>query len=157
MGPPLYEGRVSPPPVCNLLVISAVLQSVALAMKRMARASIERCRGRSSRVGQGEGFRWMGSIELVRAITGAASLFLFLFSVNDAAAQSAPASPKLPWHSPAARQIEDDARKLRDFRPGADPTQSYSLAELIDLAEKPNPETRVAWERAPPHAAALSL
>jgi hypothetical protein len=29
-----------------------------------------------------------------------------------------------------------------------DPTHTYSLAELIDLAERNNPRTRVAWERA---------
>jgi outer membrane protein TolC len=46
---------------------------------------------------------------------------------------------------------------LRDFRFGADPTQSYSLAELIDLAETHNPETRVAWERARSQAAALGI
>jgi outer membrane protein len=29
-----------------------------------------------------------------------------------------------------------------------DPTHSYSLAELIDIAEHNNPRTRILWERA---------
>ena len=100
---------------------------------------------------------YVGSIEVVRAITRAAILFLFLLGVNHASAQSAPVSPNLPWHSPAEKQIEDDARRLRDFRLRTDPTQTYSLAELIDLAETHNPETRVAWERARAQAAALGV
>ena len=94
---------------------------------------------------------------MVRAISRPVILCLFLLSVNHASAQSAPASPNRPWHSPAERQVEDDARRLRDFRLGADPTHSYSLAELIDLAETHNPETRVAWERARAQAAALGI
>ncbi len=94
---------------------------------------------------------------MVKAISRPVILCLFLLSVNHASAQSAPASPNRPWHSPAERQVEDDARRLRDFRLGADPTHSYSLAELIDLAETHNPETRVAWERARAQAAALGI
>jgi outer membrane protein len=94
---------------------------------------------------------------VVRAITRAAILFLFLLGVSHASAQSAPASPNRPWHSPAERQVEDEARRLRDFRLGGDPSRSYSLAELIDLAETRNPETRVAWERARAQAAALGV
>jgi outer membrane protein len=96
-------------------------------------------------------------MEAVRAITRAAILFVFLLGVNHASAQSAPASSNRPWHSPAERQVQDEARKLRDFRLGADPARTYSLAELIDLAETHNPETRVAWERTRAQAAALGL
>ena len=38
-----------------------------------------------------------------------------------------------------------------------DPDKAYSLAELIDLAEAHNPETRVAWENARAQAAALGI
>jgi outer membrane protein TolC len=38
-----------------------------------------------------------------------------------------------------------------------DPAKSYSLVELIDLAETYNPETRFAWERAREQAATLGL
>jgi outer membrane protein TolC len=42
-----------------------------------------------------------------------------------------------------------------EFRP--DSSKAYSLAELIDLAEAHNPETRVAWEAAQAQAAALGI
>lgn len=38
-----------------------------------------------------------------------------------------------------------------------DPTHTYSLAELIDLAERNNPRTRVAWERARQRAEELGV
>jgi outer membrane protein TolC len=38
-----------------------------------------------------------------------------------------------------------------------DPAKTYSLPELIDLAETQNPETRLAWERARAQAAALGV
>jgi outer membrane protein TolC len=38
-----------------------------------------------------------------------------------------------------------------------DPAKAYSLAELIDLAETYNPETRVAWENARAKAAGLGI
>jgi outer membrane protein len=38
-----------------------------------------------------------------------------------------------------------------------DPTHSYSLAELIDIAEHNNPGTRVAWERAKQSADQLGI
>src|SRR5260370_14338209 len=111
----------------------------------------------SSGGSEGDWYRCIGSVEVMRAITRAAILFLFLLSVSHAFAQSAPASPNRPCHSPAARQVQDEARQLRDFRFGTDPTQPYSLVELIDLAETHNPETRVAWERARAQAAALGV
>ena len=40
---------------------------------------------------------------------------------------------------------------------GLDPAKPYSLADLIDLAETHNPDTRVAWERARSQAAALGI
>jgi outer membrane protein len=38
-----------------------------------------------------------------------------------------------------------------------DPTREYSLAELIDLAERNNPKTRAAWERAKQRAERLGI
>ena len=32
--------------------------------------------------------------------------------------------------------------------PAIDPAQRYALADLIDLAERLNPETRIAWDQA---------
>jgi outer membrane protein TolC len=72
-------------------------------------------------------------------------------------AQSAPTSADRPWHSRQEEPIADATRKLRELRFEIDPTQTYSLTELIDLAERHNPETRFAWERARAQAATLGL
>src|SRR5262245_20942367 len=41
--------------------------------------------------------------------------------------------------------------------PEIDPEESYGLAELIDLAQRTNPEARVAWERAREAALAVGI
>ena len=70
-------------------------------------------------------------------------------------AQSPPGSPDRPWHGPGERQImNQESRPHRKPFP-IEPEKAYSLAELIDLAESQNPETRVAWETARAQAAAL--
>src|SRR5262249_40860092 len=63
-------------------------------------------------------------------------------------AQSVPPSPQHVWNSPQTQPIQSDARRFRFPVSPIDPGKTYSLAELIDLAELRNPETRVAWERA---------
>jgi outer membrane protein len=93
----------------------------------------------------------------VNTTTCTAILCLLLLSPSRAFAQSAPALADRPWHSAQEGPIEDAARKLREGRFEVDATQTYSLTELIDLAEGHNPETRVAWERARAQAAALGL
>src|SRR5207342_3569225 len=42
-------------------------------------------------------------------------------------------------------------------RPPIDPGRQYDLLELIDVAQRVNPETRVAWERARQAAIAVGL
>jgi outer membrane protein len=71
--------------------------------------------------------------------------------------QSAPASPNRPWHSAGEQQIKDDAKRFQQPPFGIEPDKVYSLAELVDLAESHNPETRVSWERARAQAAALGV
>jgi len=51
-----------------------------------------------------------------------------------------PPSPVKPWTPPAI-----------------DPRKTYNLGELIDIAQRSNPETRVAWQRARMAAAAVGL
>jgi outer membrane protein len=80
-----------------------------------------------------------------------------LLIANCVLAQSAPVSPDHPWHGLGEQGIEADAHKVPDTRYSIDPAKTYSLAELIDLAESHNPETRVAWERARAQAATLGL
>jgi outer membrane protein len=76
---------------------------------------------------------------------------------------SAPPSPDKPWYSPQLRGYEDDLAH-RDFQEKRNGTaveihseKIYDLPELIDIAERTNPQTRIAWERARHAAAAVGL
>src|SRR5258705_247080 len=81
---------------------------------------------------------------------------VFLFVATPAFAQSAPPSPNRPWtSSPDERQVLPEPSQGSALR--FDPTKTYSLAELIDLAQRHNPDTRVAWEHARAQAAALGV
>src|SRR5258706_13864399 len=71
--------------------------------------------------------------------------------------QTVPPSPDRSWHFPAEREVREEAKALRVSRFAIDGTKSYSLAELVDFAERNNPETRVAWECAKARAAALHI
>jgi hypothetical protein len=72
-----------------------------------------------------------------------------------------PPSSVRPWAPPALPRYEGELRhyKLTDaerrYYPVIDPRKTYNLAELIDIAQRTNPETRVAWERARMAAAAV--
>jgi outer membrane protein TolC len=70
-----------------------------------------------------------------------------------ASAQRAPVSPSQPWQ--VTTQATAPARANPAFAP--DPTKTYTLPELINLAEQNNPETRVAWENAKARAADLGI
>jgi outer membrane protein len=82
---------------------------------------------------------------------------LIVGKMSVASAQVAPVSASRPWHGVQEQQIESDAKHLREsaFRIEADRT--YSLPELIDLAEAQNPETHIAWEGARVQLAALGI
>src|SRR5258705_13678404 len=81
---------------------------------------------------------------------------VLLFVATNAFAQSAPPSPSRPW-TPSAheRQVIPEPSQGSALR--FDPTRTYSLAELIDLAQRHNPDTRIAWEQARAQAAALGV
>ena len=82
---------------------------------------------------------------------------LVLTSISDVLAQSPPSSPNRPWHSSAEQQIMGDARSFKPPTFRIEPDRDYTLADLINLAEAHNPETRVAWENARAQAAALGI
>jgi len=82
---------------------------------------------------------------------------LIVMAAIPACAQSPPASPDRPWHTAYERQYTNNARGVRQPAFPIDPNRAYSLAELIDLAEAHNPETRVAWENARAQGAALGI
>src|SRR6201996_384482 len=87
----------------------------------------------------------------------AATLLVVLHCVSWALAQSAPVSSDRPWHSAAERKVEADLRDIPDSGFTIDSAKTYSLPQLIDLAEAHNPATRESWERARAQAAALGI
>src|SRR5580658_9882598 len=82
---------------------------------------------------------------------------LNLMAVIPLFAQGPPPSPDRPRHSADERQIASEGNRFRQSAFRIDSDKTYSLAELIDLAETHNPETRVAWENARAQAAALGI
>ena len=67
----------------------------------------------------------------------------------------APARPDSPWPAP---DLHAFSKPLRTEQPSEiDTNKDYDLAELIDLAERTNPETKAAWERARQAAASVGL
>jgi outer membrane protein len=84
-------------------------------------------------------------------------LLVDLLLAASAPAQSAPISPDHPWHGSAEVNMKAYAESLTDSRLALDQSKTYSLSELIDLAEAHNPATHAAWERARSQAAALGI
>jgi outer membrane protein len=87
------------------------------------------------------------------------SLPLFLaFAFANARNDPAPSSER-PWLPPNLPNYEGDLAAYRSNEAPApiNPRKIYNLAELIDIAERNNPDTRVAWERARQAAAAVGL
>ncbi|MBV9499183.1 MAG: TolC family protein [Acidobacteriaceae bacterium] len=73
-----------------------------------------------------------------------------------ASAQQPPPTPERPWNSTSAQsQLKPRSRPAPAFVP--DRSKVYALPELIDIAERNNPATRVAWESARARAAELGI
>jgi outer membrane protein len=95
---------------------------------------------------------------LVRVLSRTTLAWLVPAYVGCVLAQNAPVSADHPWHAVEEQAIEADARNNSlDTTFHLDPAKTYSLSELVDLAEAHNPETRFAWERARAQAAALGI
>src|SRR6266478_5354109 len=80
-----------------------------------------------------------------------------LLLASGASAQTAPASPEHPWHGSAEFNMKAYAGSIAESKFALDQSKTYSLSELIDLAEAHNPATRGAWERARSQSAALGI
>ncbi len=94
--------------------------------------------------------------------TAYAILVLALSLGTDFAKDPAPPAAEQPWAPPRIEQYERElaaraAREKGDDRMRVDARHVYALPELIDLAQRNNPETRVAWERARQAAAGVGL
>ena len=83
--------------------------------------------------------------------------FVDLLLASSVLGQTVPASPEHPWHGSAELNMQAYAKNVTDSRFTLDQSKTYSLSELIDLAEAHNPATRAAWERARSQAAALGI
>src|SRR6201993_4408629 len=83
--------------------------------------------------------------------------FVELLLASKVLGQNVPASPEHPWHGSAELNMQAYAKNATDSRFSLDQSKTYSLSELIDLAEAHNPATRAAWERARSQAAALGI
>jgi outer membrane protein TolC len=76
----------------------------------------------------------------------------------------APPSPAKAWSPPGLENYERELQGTNLFAAdqtnsvAVDPTRTYDLPELIDIAERSHPETRIAWEQArqAAHAAGLA-
>lgn len=79
------------------------------------------------------------------------------WSPSPAWSQDAPTVPNVPWHSAQEQSIEKQARDILPTEFAVTSTNTYSLEELIDLAEAHNPETHLAWEQARARANALGV
>jgi outer membrane protein TolC len=91
------------------------------------------------------------------------SLQLFLAIAVANARNDPPPSPDRAWAPPSLPNYEQELAGQRfssaegTSRVSINPRKVYNLAELIDIAERNNPETRVAWERARQAAAGVGL
>lgn len=88
---------------------------------------------------------------------------LFLAIAVATARDDPPPSSDRSWLPPNLENYERELAGQRfentqgTSRVPINPRKVYNLAELIDIAERNNPETRVAWERARQAAAAVGL
>ena len=85
------------------------------------------------------------------------SQVLLLASAAIGCAQSVPVSPNRPWIPAAKQSPAADLARVAGSEFRLAPDKTYTLPELIDLAEQHNPETRVAWEAAKVQAGALGV
>src|SRR6266853_1684846 len=75
----------------------------------------------------------------------------------------APPSPAKPWSPPGLNVYERElaqghfSNEKNAKEVEINPEKIYEVAELIDIAERSNPTTRIAWERARQAASAVGL
>src|SRR6202041_498626 len=71
--------------------------------------------------------------------------------------QSAPPSSEHVWHTKGERDLSQVPTSHADAAYAIDPAKIYNLADLIDLAQMHNPDTRIAWQEAKAKAAVLGI
>src|SRR5215475_10679943 len=100
--------------------------------------------------------RWLASL-------GMTALATCLIGAPSFGGDEAPPTPFKPWYPP---ELDAYEKELGQSAMGSttgpagiviDPDKVYDLQELVDIAERTNPQTRSAWERACQAAAAFGL
>ena len=86
-----------------------------------------------------------------------AVVFSFVAGSLSGLTQSAPVSPDKIWHSKAEESVSRELTTVHSSKYTVDLAKIYTLADLIDLAEEHNPETRLAWQNAKARAAASGI
>ena len=90
------------------------------------------------------------------SVRGTVILLCVLASEGIVFGQKAPSVPHRPWDASSAKPPFKAAPRFFPV-PALDPARIYTLAELVNIAEQTNPETRVAWENAKARAADLGI
>jgi outer membrane protein len=108
----------------------------------------------ASRVSHPSGIRRSCSIVAVTALLGAGCGALPFQAAWDPFA-AAPPAPGAPWRGADGKKQPRLASLIDQLGVQIDPDKQYGLADLIDLAQRANPETRRAWEEARAAAARL--
>ena len=85
------------------------------------------------------------------------ALFAFALSPATVLAQGAPPAPGAVWQPKRMDTLQREDASAPKQSVQLDLDHDYTLAELIDLAEQHNPETRVAWQVARSKAATLGI
>jgi outer membrane protein TolC len=78
-----------------------------------------------------------------------------LFAGGIVLGQKAPSAADHPWDASSAKQQLPPPQLQPPL--ALDPAKTYTLAELVNIAEQNNPDTRVAWENAKAKAAELGI
>lgn len=87
----------------------------------------------------------------------AGSLVLTFLATMAARGQQPPPSPERPFAVSLGQETRIDVGQISEARPVLEDSHPYTLPELVDIAERSNPETRVAWEQAKQKAAAAGI
>jgi len=109
----------------------------------------------------GQSFRTMQRSTLSRF--GQAVILAFFTGMRTQGADSPPPSPDRSWAPPALNAYEQALAQTNSLIQShatslaIDPAKVYDLPQLIDIAERSNPDTRVAWEKARQAARAVGL
>jgi len=91
---------------------------------------------------------------------GFLAFFFLQFSYSVCAQNSAPPSPDKPWRPSTLGDYERELSQISQANSNGVPVdaeKTYDLPQLIDIAERSHPQTRVAWEQARAGARAVGL